>query len=66
MIRPVAATHKEAKEKAERIRQAEEALKAAERQTLKGNLAYGLIVLIVTSGAILIGKLISVIVRNLG
>lgn len=65
MIRPIASTHKEASEKAERIRLAEEALKAAERQTLKGNLAYGLFVLIATAGAILLGKLISVIVRNL-
>ncbi|QGQ22607.1 hypothetical protein F1728_07915 [Gimesia benthica] len=65
MIRPVASTHKEASERAELVRQAEEALKAAERQTLKDNLAYGLFVLIATSGAILIGKLIAVIVQSL-
>lgn len=65
MIRPIASSHKEAADKAERIKQAEDMLKAAERQSLKENLAYGLFALIAMSGAILIGKLISVIVRNL-
>jgi hypothetical protein len=40
-------------------------LKAAERHALKENLAYGIFALVAMSGAILLGKLISVIVRNL-
>ena len=64
MIRPVAPTHKEATEKAERIKQAENTLRSAERQTLYDNLAFGVFMLVVTTGAILLGKLISVIVRS--
>lgn len=65
MIRPIARTHQEATRKAERLKQAESTLRNAERQTLYDNLAYGVFFLIVTSGAILIGKFISIIVKSI-
>ncbi|WP_417390216.1 hypothetical protein [Gimesia sp.] len=65
MIRPIAPTHKAATARAERIKQAEQQLKAAERHALIDNLAYGAVFLIVITGCILLGQLISVIVRHL-
>lgn len=65
MIRPIAHTHKEAADRAERIKVVEAQLKAAEKHALKENLAYGAVFLIVVTGCILVGKLISVVVRQL-
>ena len=65
MIRPIAPTHKEATDRAERIKVVEAQLKAAERHALKENLAYGAFFLVVVTGCILVGKLISVIVRQM-
>ncbi|QDT94358.1 hypothetical protein Pan161_60540 [Gimesia algae] len=65
MIRPIAPTHKAATARADRIKQAEQQLKAAEKHALKENLAYGAIFLIVCTGCILLGKFISVIVRQM-
>lgn len=65
MIRPIAPTHKESAIKAERIKQAQDSLRAAELHTLKENLAFGGFVLIAICGALLLGKLISVIVREM-
>lgn len=65
MIRPIARTHEEAAEKAERIKEARKTLRAAEWHSLKENLVYAVFVVVVISGAILLGKLISVIVRQM-
>ncbi|QDV21425.1 hypothetical protein Pan153_61130 [Gimesia panareensis] len=64
MIASLRPTHKESIEKAEQIEQAKQTLQNAERQTLYDNLAYGIFFIIATSGALLLGKLISIIVKN--
>jgi len=59
MIRPIAPTHQAATERAERIKQVRKELDDARRATLVDNVALLLVVLSVSSGAILFGLLIS-------
>jgi len=65
MIQPIARTHAEATEKAGRIKAAETTLNAARRHNLTENVVYGVVVLTMVTGALMLGKLISVIVRSL-